>query len=60
KGGAMNAVKACKEQKKKVFALRPTWDCDKSGGEKALKDGAVPVEAGPELASVLEQQVPNL
>lgn len=57
RGGTMNAVQACKEQKKKAFALLPTWPCDTSGNEKAINDGAIPVTPVTDFPSVLERHL---
>ncbi len=57
KGGTMNAVKACKEQKKKVFVFLPTWPCDKSGNEKVVQDGAIVLTADSNIAIALEENL---
>ncbi|MCK4849701.1 MAG: DNA-protecting protein DprA [Phycisphaerae bacterium] len=60
RGGTMNAVKACKEQKKTVFTILPSWRCKKSGNQKAAKDGAVVLQPGSDLASVIASRVVDL
>jgi len=49
KGGAMNAVRACKEQRKPVFSIQPDFSIgreigDYSGNRKILATGGYPVD----------------
>lgn len=57
KGGTMNAVQACKEQKKPFFTILPSWPCDKSGNEKIMQDGAIVFTAGSNIALEIEESL---
>lgn len=57
KGGTMNAVKACKEQKKPVFTILPPWACNKSGNDKIIQDGATVLATNLNIAIALEENL---
>jgi DNA processing protein len=56
-GGAMNAVRACKEQSKQAFTIIPGWQCKQSGNELAAKEGAVVLPAGPDLVPTFLRKI---
>lgn len=63
-GGAMNAVAACREQKKTLMTIMPEWFGRFTGNRRAASEDAFSVPIGPDasvrIESLLESPLPGL
>ena len=57
KGGTMNAVKACKEQKKPIFSLAGDWEADWSGNNLIAQQGAIALKPTPKMNATLISRI---